>query len=145
MTIEGIANGVVIDHIRAGFGMKVLEFLGLSGRGDTVALIMNAVSKKHGRKDMIKLENIRDLNLDIIGLIDHNATVNYISNHKIVNKKQLSLPKKVENVLRCKNPRCVTSIEQVTHTFMLTADTGMYRCMYCDDLVKAEGELNISR
>jgi len=136
MTIEGIANGVVIDHIRAGFGMKVLEYLGLSGRGDTVALIMNAVSKKHGRKDMIKLENITDLNLDIIGLVDHNATVNIIKSNKIVEKKQLSLPQKVINVLICKNPRCVTSVEQVAHTFLLVADTGVYRCMYCDDLVE---------
>jgi len=137
MTIEGIANGVVIDHIRAGFGMKVLKYLGLDGRSDTVALIMNATSKKHGRKDIIKLENIQDLNLEVIGLIDHNATVNYIVNHRIVDKKQLSLPEKVENVLKCKNPRCVTSIEQVTHTFRLVGDTGMYSCIYCDDLVTA--------
>ena len=137
MTIEGIANGVVIDHIRAGFGMKVLEYLGLGGRGDTVALIMNAVSKKHGRKDIIKLENITDLNLDVLGLIDHKATVNYIKDHKIVDKQHLSLPEKVTGVLRCKNPRCVTSIEQVAHTFLLVAGSGMYRCMYCDDLVVA--------
>ena len=137
MTIEGIANGVVIDHIRAGFGMKVLEYLGLSGRGDTVALITNAVSKKHGRKDIIKLENITDLDLAALGLIDHNATVNFITDHKIVAKKKLSLPEKVTNVLRCKNPRCVTSIEQVPHTFHLVAGCGMYRCMYCDDMVKA--------
>ncbi|MCL2360215.1 MAG: aspartate carbamoyltransferase regulatory subunit [Defluviitaleaceae bacterium] len=145
MTIKGIANGIVIDHIRAGFGMKVLEYLGLEGRGDTVALIMNAVSDKHGRKDIIKIENYQNLPLDVIGLIDHNATVNYITNHRIVDKKQLSLPKEVENVLRCKNPRCVTSIEQVTHTFRLVSNTGMYSCMYCDDLVKAGSELNFSR
>jgi len=136
MTIEGIANGVVIDHIRAGFGMKALEYLGLRGRGDTVALIMNAVSKKHGRKDIIKLENFTDLDLTVLGLFDHNATVNYITDHKIVEKKKLSLPEKVTNVLHCKNPRCVTSVEQVPQTFHLAAGSGVYRCMYCDDLVK---------
>ena len=137
MTIEGIANGVVIDHIRAGFGMRVLEYLGLGGRGDTVALIMNAVSKKHGRKDIIKLENITNVDLTALGLIDHNATVNFIKDHKIVDKKNLSLPEKVTNVIKCKNPRCVTSIEQVAHTFLLVPRSGMYRCMYCDDLVAA--------
>ena len=137
MTIEGIANGVVIDHIRAGFGMKVLDYLGLGGRGDTVALIMNAVSKKHGRKDIIKLENITDVNLTVLGLIDHNATVTFIKDHEIVDKQKLRLPEKATNVIKCKNPRCVTSIEQVAHTFLLVPGGDMYRCMYCDDLVKA--------
>jgi len=135
MTIEGITNGVVIDHIRAGFGMKVLEYLGLSGRSDTVALIMNAVSKKHGRKDIIKLENFRDVDLAVIGLIDHTATVNYIRDNKIYKKQRLNLPEKVTNVLRCKNPRCVTSVERVEHIFHLVPESGMYRCDYCDDLV----------
>jgi len=139
MTIEGIANGVVIDHIRAGFGMKVLEYLGLNGRSDTVALIMNAVSKKHGRKDIIKLENFKDIDLKVIGLIDHTATVNYIRNNKIYKKQQLNLPDKVTNVLRCKNPRCVTSVEKVDHIFHLVPGSGMYRCDYCDDLLKTEG------
>ena len=138
MQIEGIANGIVIDHIRAGFGIKVLEYLGVGARGDTIAFIMNAVSKKHGRKDIIKLENIRDLDLTVLGLIDHNATVNYIKDSKIVDKIKLSLPEKVTNVIRCKNPRCVTSIEQVPHIFHLTdATAGVYRCTYCDDLVKS--------
>ena len=134
MIIEGIANGIVIDHIRAGFGIKVLEHLGISGRNDTVAFIMNAVSKKHGRKDIIKLENMVDLDLAVLGLIDHNATVNYIKDSKIVAKKKLSLPQTVTNVIRCKNPRCVTSVEAVAHVFSLTAE-GVYSCMYCDDLV----------
>ena len=140
MTIEGIANGIVIDHIRAGYGVKVLEHLGAMGRSDTVAFIMNAVSKKHGRKDIIKLENIADLNLDVLGLIDHNATVNFIKDHKIVDKINLSLPEKVTNVINCKNPRCVTSIEKVPHTFFKAGETGLYRCMYCDDLVMPEGK-----
>ena len=140
MTIEGIANGVVIDHIRAGFGIKVLEHLGISGKTDTVAFIMNASSKKHGRKDIIKLENILDLDLAVLGLIDHNATVNFIKDHKIVDKQKLSLPQKVTNVIRCKNPRCVTSVEQVPHVFHLVNEFGVYRCMYCDDLTQAGRE-----
>jgi len=141
MKIEGLANGIVIDHIRAGFGVKVLEYLGAIGKGDTVAFIMNAVSKKHGRKDIIKLENIKDLDLAVLGLIDHNATVNFIKDHKIVDKKKLSLPEKVTNVIRCKNPRCVTSIENVQHTFHRVGESQTYHCIYCDDLVKSEGYL----
>jgi len=137
MTIEGIANGIVIDHIQAGNGIKVLQHLGLFDSNDTVAFIMNAVSKKRGRKDIIKIENYTNLNLDVLGLIDHNATVNFIKDQKIVDKKQLSLPKTVTNVLICKNPRCVTSIEQVPHTFHLVDNSGVYHCTYCDDLVKA--------
>ena len=139
MKIESLVNGIVIDHIRAGFGVKVLEYLGAIDKGDTIAFIMNAVSKKHGRKDIIKLENIADLNLDVLGLIDHNATVSFVKDHKIVDKKKLSLPAKVTNVIRCKNPRCVTSIEQVTHTFHRVNDEGIYRCGYCDDLVGPDG------
>jgi len=139
MKIEGLANGIVIDHIRAGFGVKVLEHLGAMGKGDTVAFIMNAVSKKHGRKDIIKLENIADLDLAVLGLIDHNATVNFIKDGEIIAKKKLSLPDKVTNVIRCKNPRCVTSIEQVQHIFHRVGISGMYRCTYCDDLVASEG------
>jgi len=141
MKIEGLANGIVIDHIRAGFGIKVLEYLGAIRKSDTVAFIMNAVSKKHGRKDIIKLENIEDLDLTVLGLIDHNATVNFIKNHEIVSKKKLSLPDKVTNVIRCKNPRCVTSIESIPHTFNRVGESSTYHCVYCDDLVKSGGYL----
>jgi len=141
MKIEGLANGIVIDHIRAGFGVKVLEYLGAIGKGNTVAFIMNAVSKKHGRKDIIKLENIKDLDLAVLGLIDHNATVNFIKDHTIVDKIKLSLPDKVTNVIRCKNPRCVTSIESIPHTFNRVGESQTYHCVYCDDLVKSEGYL----
>ncbi|MCL2405409.1 MAG: aspartate carbamoyltransferase regulatory subunit [Defluviitaleaceae bacterium] len=141
MTIEGIGNGIVIDHIRAGFGIKVLGYLGATGKSDTVAFIMNAPSKKHSRKDIIKLENTNDLDLTVLGLIDHNATVNVIKNHEIVDKIKLSLPEKVTNVIRCKNPRCVTSIESISHTFQRVGDSDTYHCVYCDDLVKADAYL----
>jgi len=141
MTIKGLSNGIVIDHIRAGFGVKVLEYLGAIGKGETVAFIMNATSKKHGRKDIIKLNNIDDLDLTVLGLIDHNATVNYIKNNEIVSKQKLTLPEKVTNVIRCKNPRCVTSIESIPHIFSRVGESDTYHCTYCDDLVKADAYL----
>ena len=141
MKIESLENGIVIDHIRAGFGVKVLEYLGAIGRGGTIAFIMNAVSKKHGRKDIIKLDNTAtaNLNLDILGLIDHNATITFIKDYKIVGKTKAKLPDKVTNVILCKNPRCVTSVEQVSHTFHRVGDQGIYRCGYCDNLVDPDG------
>jgi len=135
MEVNSIANGIVIDHIRAGFGLKVLEYLNIdTGRG-SIALIMNVKSSKHGRKDLIKLENVENVDVEVLGLIDHNATVIYIQNEKIVNKVKLSLPKKVTNVILCKNPRCVTSVEDVPHVFHLADDSGKYSCEYCDNMV----------
>jgi len=138
MEINSIANGIVIDHIRTGFGLKVLEYLNIdTGRG-SVALIMNVVSNKHGRKDLIKLENVESVDVDVLGLIDHNATIIYIKDNQIVKKEKLSLPEKVTNVIRCKNPRCVTSIETVPHVFHLVHDSEKYRCEYCDNIVKTD-------
>ena len=138
MEINSIANGVVIDHVRAGFGLKMLEYLNIDiGRG-SVALIMNVASNKHNRKDLIKLENVESVDVDVLGLIDHNATVIYIRDYKIVDKVKLALPKEVTNVILCKNPRCVTSVESVPHVFHLADDSGKYRCEYCDNIVKAD-------
>ena len=135
MEINSIANGIVIDHIRAGFGLRVLEYLNIdTGRG-SIALIMNVASRKHGRKDLIKLENVESVDVDVLGLVDHNATVIYIHDEKIVKKVKLSLPKKVTNVILCKNPRCVTSVEIVPHIFHLADDSGKYNCEYCDNIV----------
>lgn len=138
MEINSIANGVVIDHIRAGFGMKVLEYLNIDTGKDTVAFIMNAASQKYGRKDIIKLESVTDVDLTVLGLIEHNATVNIIKDHVIVDKIKLSLPERVTNVIRCKNPRCVTSVEAVPHIFHLVDETGMYSCEYCDNIVRTD-------
>lgn len=136
MIINSIEKGIVIDHIKAGWGMSIIEYLNLGSSDNTVAFIMNAESKKHGRKDIIKLQNITDVNLDALGLIDHSATVNVIENHKIVKKINLSLPEKVTDVIKCKNPRCVTSIENVPHIFYLTdAENVKYRCQYCDETI----------
>jgi aspartate carbamoyltransferase regulatory subunit len=138
VVINSIAEGIVIDHIKAGYGMKVLEYLNIDTSRNTVAFIMNASSGKHGRKDVIKLEGVTDVDLTALGLVDHNATVNIIEDHVIVRKIKLRLPETVTNVIRCRNPRCVTSSEKsVPHIFHLVDEhTEEYRCEYCDDIVK---------
>jgi aspartate carbamoyltransferase regulatory subunit len=138
MEVNAIENGIVIDHIRAGTGLKVLSYLGVDTRGGTVALIMNAQSGKHGRKDIIKIENLSDIDLAALGLLDCGATVNYIENGELVNKVKLALPERVVGVLKCKNPRCVTSIEpEIPHVFLLVdPQLEEYRCEYCDEIVR---------
>ncbi|MEG1583794.1 MAG: aspartate carbamoyltransferase regulatory subunit [Anaerovorax sp.] len=141
MEINSIEKGIVIDHITAGYGVKILDHLNIDLTKDTVAFIMNATSKKHGRKDVIKLENIENVNLTALGLIDHKATVNVIENHKIVKKIKLELPTTVTNVIKCKNPRCVTSVEaNAPHIFhLIDEENKEYRCEYCDDIVSMKG------
>lgn len=135
MEVNSITNGIVIDHIRAGLGLKLLEHLNIdTGRG-SVALIMNVESNKHGKKDLIKLENVESVDVDVLGLMDHNATVIHIKNEKIEKKVKLSLPEKVTNVFFCKNPRCITSVESVPHVFHLMNNSGKYRCEYCDNIM----------
>jgi len=138
MEVNSIENGIVIDHIRAGLGLKVLSYLGVDTRKDTVALIMNAQSKKNVRKDLIKIENLLDVDLTALGLLDCGATVNYIVDGKLVKKVKLALPERVTDVIKCKNPRCVTSEEPaIPHVFLLVdAETEEYRCEYCDDIVR---------
>jgi len=140
MQIDSIENGIVIDHIRAGFGLKVVEYLNIDTQSNTVAVIMNAVSRKHGRKDIVKIENISDVEIDLkaLGLVAHNATVSVIKNHKLQSKTQHPLPERVQNVIRCKNPRCVTSVEDVPHIFHKVNEDGMYRCEYCDHIVRPD-------
>ena len=135
MEVNSITNGVVIDHIRAGFGIKLLDHLNVDTGFGSVALLMNVASTKHGRKDIIKLENVEGVDVDVLGLMDNNATVIYIKNEKIVDKLKLSHPKKVTNVLICKNPRCITSLEAVPHVFHLLDETGKYTCEYCDNIM----------
>ena len=138
MEINEITNGVVIDHIRAGSGLKLLELLNIDTGKGSVALLMNVVSAKHGRKDLVKLENVESVDVDVLGLIDHHATVIYIKNGNISRKVKLSLPKKVTNVFYCKNPRCITSIETIPHIFHLLDESGRYRCEYCDNIMQVE-------
>jgi len=138
MEVNAIQNGIVIDHIRAGFGLELLRHLGIDTEKDTVALIMNAHSNRNGRKDIIKIENLSDIDLTALGLLDCGATVNYIENGKLVQKINLSLPDRVIDVIRCKNPRCVTSVEPSIPQVFLLVDPGTkeYRCEYCDESVR---------
>ena len=143
MKIDSIERGIVIDHISAGFGLSVINHLEVDIKGDnTIACIMNATSQKHGRKDVVKIENLVDVDLAVLGLIDPNATVNIIEGGKRTKKIKLELPQKVVNVLKCKNPRCVTSVElSAPQVFHLTDEQiRQYRCDYCDDLVVVKGD-----
>lgn len=134
MNIDSITNGVVIDHITAGNGMKLYDLLGLGELDCSVAIIKNAVSRKKGRKDIIKIDAEIPVSLDIIGYVDPGATVNIIKDGKLVEKRELFLPEKLANVLKCKNPRCITSCEQeLDHVFKLTdKEHKVYRCVYCE-------------
>ena len=136
LNIGGLNEGIVMDHIQAGGAMDIYNYLNLEKLDCSVAIIKNAKSGKMGRKDIIKIECPIDvINLDILGYVDHNITVNIIHDSTIVEKKQLTLPKSIKNVLKCKNPRCITSIEQeLDHIFYLTDETKqIYRCRYCED------------
>ncbi len=142
MIVNSIERGIVIDHITAGTGNRILDYLKIDTKKNTIAFIMNATSKKHGRKDLIKIENVTDVDLTVLGLLDPNATVNIIENGKIVKKINLELPKTVTNVIKCKNPRCVTSVERnAPHIFhLMDAQTREYRCEYCDEIVSMKNE-----
>lgn len=136
LNVGSLNEGFVLDHIQAGKAMSIYSHLGLGKLDCQVAIIKNARSNKMGRKDIIKIEGSLDLvDLDILGYIDHNITINIISDGKIVDKKKLKLPKKIKNVLICKNPRCITSIEQeLEQVFLLSdKDNEVYRCMYCEE------------
>ena len=138
MIIDSIKNGIVIDHITAGKGMELYNILGLGDKDCTVALLKNVVSTKHGRKDIIKIDGIMDLDWDLVGFVDPNITVNVIRDGEQVEKRQLKLPETITNVIRCKNPRCITSIEQeLPQVFKLTDSTKrVYRCLYCETQAK---------
>ena len=135
LNVGALHEGFVLDHIKAGKAMTIYHDLKLDKLDCTVAIIKNAKSNKMGVKDIIKVEcPIENLDLDILGFIDHNITVNIIKDEKIVEKRILKLPKQITNVIKCKNPRCITSVEQeLPHRFKLTdRENRIYRCMYCE-------------
>ena len=138
MIIDSIKNGIVIDHITAGKGMELYNILGLGEKDCTVALLKNVVSTKFGRKDIIKIDGIMELDWDLVGFVDPNITVNVIRDGEQVEKRQLKLPETITNVIRCKNPRCITSVEQeLPQVFKLTdREKRVYRCMYCETQAK---------
>ncbi len=136
LNVGALQEGYVLDHIEAGKSMRIYQYLNLDQRDCTVAIIKNAASRKMGRKDIIKVEcPIDTLSLDILGFLDRNITVNIIKDGKIVEKKALSLPRQMTNVLRCKNPRCITSAERgLDHVFFLSdPERNVYRCRYCEE------------
>lgn len=134
MNIDSILNGVVLDHIQAGKSMEIYKYLHLDALDCSVAIIKNVRSNRMGRKDIIKIDSPMELDLDVLGYIDPNITVNIIHDGKLVEKKHLELPKKLLNVIRCKNPRCITVAEpQLDAIFLLSdAEKHSYRCAYCE-------------
>ena len=142
LNVSSISEGFVLDHIQAGKSMDIYHYLRLDKLDCCVAIIKNARSNKMGKKDIMKIECPIDIiDLDILGFIDHNITINIIQNDKVVEKKRLELPKEITNVIKCKNPRCITSIEQeLEHVFVLTdPEKEVYRCKYCEE--KYQGRL----
>ena len=140
LNIGGLHEGVVIDHIQAGGAMKIYEYLNLEKLDCSVAIIKNARSNKMGKKDIIKIDGPLNIDLNVLGVLDHKITINIIKDNEIEEKKKLSLPETVTGIIKCRNPRCITSIEQeLPHTFKLTdREKRIYRCIYCES--KFEGE-----
>ena len=138
LNIDSIQNGIVIDHIEAGKGMKIYDLLELGKLDCCVAIIKNARSTKMGRKDIIKIEGDIDINFDVLGFIDNNITVCTIKEGVLVDKKNIVLPKRLKNVIKCKNPRCITSTEDcVDQVFVLCDEEAhRYRCIYCEQEYK---------
>ena len=134
MIIGKIQDGIVLDHIKAGQGMKLYDILGLDKLECQVALIKNAESVKYGKKDIIKIDSIIEMNLDAIGFVDPNITVNIIRDGKLSKRTHIDLPETIEGFVKCKNPRCITTVEQeIPHRFRLTdSETKTYRCVYCE-------------
>ena len=135
MNIDGVKTGIVLDHIKAGKSMQIYELLGLDKINNCVAIIQNADSAKYGKKDIIKIDQIIDLAFDVLGYIDSNITVNIVKDGKLERKHHMELPQTLKNVVKCKNPRCITSVEQeIVHTFKLVdKENKVYRCIYCDE------------
>ena len=134
MNIDGVSTGIVLDHIKAGKSMQIYELLRLDKINNCVAIIQNADSSKYGKKDIIKIYQLIDLDFDVLGYVDDNITVNIVKDGKLFEKKHLELPETLTDVIKCKNPRCITSIEQeIVHKFKLVdKEKQVYRCVYCD-------------
>ena len=138
MVIDAISNGIVLDHIRAGLSMELYRILNLDKLQCSVAVLKNVTSRKMGRKDIIKIDEIIDLNFDVLGYVDPGITVSIVRDGKLDRKFSVELPERVNNVIRCKNPRCITSTEQeLPQIFKLTdREKSVYRCSYCESRAK---------
>ena len=139
LNIDSIQNGIVIDHIQASKGMRIYELLELDKLDCCVALIKNARSSKLGRKDIIKIEGDLSINFDVLGFIDNNITVCTIKNGELVKKENIVLPRRIKNVVKCKNPRCITSTEENLDQIFVLCDekAHRYRCLYCEQAYKS--------
>ena len=140
MNIDSINNGIVIDHIQAGKAMDIYNYLGLENLDCSVAIIKNVRSKKSGKKDIIKIDNDIDVDMDVLGYIDTNITANIIKDGKIIEKKHMELPERIVNIIKCQNPRCITSVErELDQVFVLTdKENKVYRCKYCEMQAKKQ-------
>lgn len=138
MNIDSIKNGIVIDHITVGKGMKLYDLLKLGELDCSVAIIKNVSSRKMGKKDIIKIDADIPVDFDVIGYVDPSATVNFIKEGKLMEKRSIDMPERLEGVIKCKNPRCITSTEQeLKHVFRLTdKENSVYRCIYCETKAK---------
>ena len=137
LQITSIKNGFMLDHINAGMGVKIFRYLNLDKLGHQVALIINADSKKMGKKDIIKIENIEEINYTVLGLLSPGITINEVRNEKIISKVNPELPNKIQDILICENPNCITLQEKyVAHSFTLVdKEKGSYKCEYCEQIV----------
>ncbi|GFP75175.1 aspartate carbamoyltransferase regulatory subunit [Clostridium fungisolvens] len=135
LQVTSIKKGIVIDHITAGMGNSIYKYLNLDSADYSVALIKNVESKKLGKKDIIKIDNVIDINYEILGLISPSISINIVEGESIVKKLKPKLPSEVENLIKCKNPRCITTVEEyIPQKFILTnREKGTYRCCYCDE------------
>ncbi len=138
MNIDGVTTGIVLDHIKAGKAMQIYNYLHLDKLSCSVAVLQNVKSSKYGKKDIIKIDADIDIDLDILGYVDPDVTINIIKDSKLVEKKKIDLPESLSNVIYCKNPRCITSCEhEIEHIFKLAdKENRIYRCVYCE--TKAE-------
>ncbi|BBH27594.1 aspartate carbamoyltransferase regulatory subunit [Intestinibaculum porci] len=138
MKVDSIKNGIVLDHITAGKVMEVYNALNLDKLDCTIAILKNVPSHKMGHKDILKIDNDFDIDLDVLGYLDHNITISYIKDGTTVEKKHLALPERIKNVERCKNPRCITTVERgIDQEFYLAnREKKIYRCIYCDSKVE---------
>lgn len=134
MIVNPITNGIVLDHITAGMGMQIYKVLDLGRLDCSVAVITNAGSRKMGKKDIIKIDRVIDLDFDVLGFLDPGITVNVIEDGCLTKRPPLELPERITEVVRCRNPRCITSCEQeLPHVFVLRdRERGEYRCLYCE-------------
>ena len=134
MNIDGVNTGIVLDHIKAGKSMQIYHYLGLDKLDCSVAVVQNVRSSKYGKKDIIKIDDEIELDFEMLGYIDSNITINRVKDGKLLKKEHLELPETLTDVIKCKNPRCITSVEQeITHVFkMADREKKIYRCAYCD-------------